>query len=337
MTEPQPLTPYDDDVSDRGIAYLEGNTIVIRASASGHCTRALVAALLGYEEARHERVEQIMSTAAHEGKLHESDILDRLRAEGYTISTPQKMLEIEVIPGVIIRGHIDGWCTGGNGLASAVVECKSMSKDRFDDWCRNEWANFNPYAWQLTAYMKGTGANDALYAVKNRNTGDIHYKVIHGLPIPWREVVKKAIAVNRAYLANTLPPCDPEIGSQERYFCPFVYLHEEDEVETETTPDGPLADLRAGMAERYHELTAALAGMKALEDERRVLGDKMASMFTAKSTRVKGWEVQRVDGSRDTLDTAALALHLGVSEKKLKDQFSKHTAYRYFKVKKKEG
>ncbi len=81
--------PDGDDVAvdSRPICYWEtdsdeNRTLVIRASASGSCTRALVAAALGYEEHRYQRADDIMMKAAGEGMLHEQSVLDRLKDDG---------------------------------------------------------------------------------------------------------------------------------------------------------------------------------------------------------------------------------------------------------------
>ena len=350
-------TGGDVGVDDRPICYWEDNVdtgkrkLVIRASAVGSCTRALVAAALGYEEQRYKRAEEIMSTAATEGNLHEGSIIDRLEELGYkTLNIrEQAFTETQVIPLVVIRGHIDSWAINGPGLEAhdeAVVEAKTMSVARYKDWELHGFDKFEKYAWQLSAYMwhyikkfdeQGTDIK-ALYAVKNRNTGELWTGVIPNPPIAWERLRGKATDVLKWVLKGELPPCDPGVDSGEKYFCPFVMLHDE-----EIAPDedvmltNSVGMIVAGMAQAHHDLGLQIKPLKVLEARRKEIASDMKPHLTAKRTIAGEYRVVRVDVKRNELDKGAIAEKLGITVGEMTEEYSRPGGYSYYRVDKMEN
>ena len=94
----------DTTISDnRASAYREGDISIYRASAIGSCTKALVAAMLGYKEDRPAFTHNILTNAAKEGNLHEDAIVAELQdTYGWRVWASQDIVEEQVI---VIRGR----------------------------------------------------------------------------------------------------------------------------------------------------------------------------------------------------------------------------------------
>ena len=149
---------------DRSIAYVEGKNVIYRASGSGTCLTALVAARLGYQPERSQFAQTTLMNAAKEGNLHEDAIVEELKSTyGYRVWGSQDPVEIKVIPHVYLRGHIDGFCIPKGARNDRLLEIKTMSKNRFAKWkrlgsIRNKLLSdeFMSYAYQISVYMEAT-------------------------------------------------------------------------------------------------------------------------------------------------------------------------------------
>ncbi len=350
------VTGDDVGVDDRAICYWETDarsgkrTLVIRASASGACIRALVAAALGYEEQRYARADEIMHTAANEGMLHEGSVLERLEAEGYEFLNirQQAFTETQVIPGVVYRGHIDGWATSGPDLDEndeAVAEIKTMSVARYKEWQNHGFSKFRKYAWQFSTYMwhyikrfEGENHNiKGLYAVKNRNTGELMVNVVDEPPVSWKELRDKAIEVLKWVNKGELPPCDPNLESGERYFCPFVMLHDEDVPKDEDiVATDTIAMILAGMAQAHFELTEQMKPFKLLDTRRKEIAEQMKPHLTGKRTIAGGYRVKRIDVNKPNVNIAKVKEALGVTDAEFTEQYMKPGGFSYYQTEKLE-
>jgi hypothetical protein len=329
----------DDEIAETGdnrpIAYAEDDKIVIRGSALGECKRALVAALLGYEENRSGRVTEILESAAGEGNLHEQSILDRLEQQGWGLTRDfaQDVVEWEIIKGVVVRGHIDGWCEADpdGEIVEGPVEVKTMSDARYKLWVDKGFEAYEKYAWQISGYMYAKGAVEALYGAKNRNTGVLDVHLINGPPIERGVIRRKVIEVLQWYYRGELPPCDPGLSGGDRYFCPFIALHIEDEVE-----DGYLDDLTIGiveaMAQKHYELSQKLVPLNRLDKQRREVASQMKLHVTGKKTVAGEYLVTRIDNKTRALNEIALAADLGLTREELRARYSTDRPYSYFRV-----
>jgi hypothetical protein len=139
----------------------------IRMSGVGKCKRALSAELLNMEATPSPAW---LEQAAEEGHLHEYAVKKKLAEEGYIVSDDQLKIRIDRDQYVLV-GHIDGKVTDIGGKYPMLLEIKSMSEGEFGRWMRGRWEAFNTYATQVSLYMRGTGLNECMYYVKNRNTG----------------------------------------------------------------------------------------------------------------------------------------------------------------------
>jgi hypothetical protein len=329
---------------NRGIAYIENGIHVYRASAIGMCVRALAASLLGYDEGRYERTQTIMENAASQGDLLEGHVLERLGEQGFVISQRQLMTETRVIPGAVVRGHVDGLATSGPGVVvNAGVEVKTMSKDRYAKWKSSDGdllGEFRSYGWQVSAYWEGmerllnTAIGSYVYAVIDRNSGELDVRVLTEPPVSWRDIKRKIIKVEGFVITDDLPDCNVTDGG-ERYFCPFVFLHDED-VSGEDD-QGPIDDLTAavvsGLAGRYWELSEAVKAGKAAEEERKPVSKELMK-HVPKGARVSagGFKVLGSGGSFGKVDWNAVAEDLGMTVKEAKGKYEKRVEYEYPRV-----
>ncbi len=201
-------------------------TIVIPMSSSGHCPRALSAELLGRSG---KDKPSWLATAAEEGNLHEDAIKSKLRAEGYHFNDDRNEcvvckerfgngrkgihLEIEQEKFVLL-GHTDGIIIDKEFEPKwqAILECKSMSQYEFDRWMKGKWNEFPQYADQLTCYMKAANLTEALYVVKNRNSGYTKKTRLIESPSNFDEIINRLNTVVDCVLADKL--CEAEYDSQ---------------------------------------------------------------------------------------------------------------------------
>lgn len=215
-------TPILEEVADhRPDAYQEGARLVVRASSLGGCLRALVASRMGMQPVDPG---ETAKRAMAEGVIHEPHVLRHLTSLGWDITDAQREVELSIAGGlVVIRGHLDGIGSSPAG-ERRVVEAKALGRDRFTRWQHDGFSapEFRTYAYQLSVYMAATGL-PGLFAVKNRDTGEVDIALVDVSPIPPAELKARAIRVLRA---TALPACDPV-----RWGCGFFYLHEQKDPE----------------------------------------------------------------------------------------------------------
>ncbi len=335
---------------DRPIVYQEGKISVYRASSIGSCLTALVAAKAGHTEARSEYAETILMNAAKEGNLHEDSIIDTLKEEhGWRVWGGQDEVEFQIIPRVIIRGHIDGICLPKGARKERLLEVKTMSRDRFKKWMglgetpreRLLSDEFRKYGWQISAYMHSFGMS-AMYVVKNRDSGKLDIGEVKTPPVTVKEIRKHVIEAERWGLNGDIPDCPASGG--EKFFCPFPYLHNggefgaEPDDEQDPIEDAQLA-LISGMAEVYHDLARQVSLMKPYDSERKDLGQKIIEAMGGKKGRdyvVAGkFKVKRTDSHNNYTDQKKVAKKLGISVEEYKEilkESQSERPYSYVKV-----
>lgn len=292
--------------------YQDGDIMVVRASSLGSCARAL-AAYGRYEEVIPIQRQELLDRTAKEGNLHESTVVDHLIEQGYDVADSQATVTLSVIKGrVEVRGHIDGIHSG-----EGVVEIKSMSKSRFDDWQRKGLGAFPRYQWQLSAYMYGLAdqlggpVRPALYAVKRRDDGLIDTKIIDFPPINFQAIRKKLVQVYQHRKDKTLPDCD--LPKSEQFWCPFPFLHNED-VDEMDLPDDKVLALEELVIE-YDELRAIEKAGKDATDKKRALGKKILDLMDGRDkATLANHTITRVQQMREMVDTALLKAELDPAE-----------------------
>lgn len=208
------------------------------ASKIGGCTRMLVAERLGHKP---QEPEQMLITAAEEGNRHEPWIAEDLRKLGYKVSEPatcvpcgRNGLHVETeLDGKRLAGHIDRIVSFQDEIMFG--EFKALSRFRSVDLIQainsgpeRFLRDFPEYAFQVAAYYHSTNW-PCLYAVKNRDTGDLTVMRLGPefyLPV---EVLRlKVESVEQWVKTGKLPLCEFPVGDffRERV-CPFRYMTED--------------------------------------------------------------------------------------------------------------
>lgn len=235
---------------DRSTVYSEKGTTVYRASGLGYCVRALAAIGQGYAEAIKQERKELMERSAKEGNLHEGAVRDSLVGLGYEFwgyDDSENVFELQVIPGVIIRGHTDGqgrWVGEGESpykvdldalsrphTEEILLEVKTMSTKQFAKWQLHQFSQFPKYASQISAYMAAFPNHDVIYVVKRREDGltDIRIIPFDRPPIQIISVKAKILMAEKHRRHGGWPKCDLE----NTYFCDYWYLHDEEEDEAQ--------------------------------------------------------------------------------------------------------
>lgn len=339
---------------DRASVYYDPaiKSMVYRASSSGQCVRAMVAAAMGEQEVRGKDRQELMSRSAEEGNLHEPAIVEDLKKAGWTFVTTQETVTVKVLPGVIIRGHTDGRAVAPSGFEyeggewspsgdfSGVehgVEIKTMSTKQYAKWSSGKFKNFAGYAAQLTSYMTATGL-PFLYVVKRREDGMMSIIRVETPPVPFSTIKKKIIVAEKYRRRNEVkkgtewPPCD-----QSTWGCPFFYLHDEDQANLETE------DLNEDEQAIVDELVRKFVQWKRIEEagkdaEKRrkdaqkdllnMMGDR--KVVTAVGEDGVKLKVTQSSGGGSTLDEPGLRAEVGDAKV---DKFKKKYSYKYVTIK----
>ncbi len=197
------------------------NKPIISISSSGECPRAASARLLQRPEVLDPVSKKRLELAAREGTRWEAFVLEDLATDhGYTVvETPycapcdRNGYHVEVDIGrALLVGHIDGFAP------PALVEVKTMSRFQFERWKKQGFDAFRKYAFQVSLYMIAMHC-PAVYAVKNRDTGELDVREIVEPPLSMAEIVNYLGDALRAYNNGVLADC-PET---DQYPCGFCY------------------------------------------------------------------------------------------------------------------
>lgn len=150
---------------DRPNVYREGDYWVYRSSSFGNCIKELAAIRAGITPAPFP---DRFRKAFDDGNRGEAVIIAMLEAEGWTITRQQEEINWEILPGVIIRGHIDG--VANRGSERRIFDAKTTS-ERYGiaDHLQVK------YDWQLSLYGHALGLDKAMLGVgiKDPATGDV--------------------------------------------------------------------------------------------------------------------------------------------------------------------
>lgn len=314
--------------------YMDGDVMVVRASALGSCVRAL-SAYGRYEEVIPIKREQLLERTAQEGHLHEPTVIEYLVEQGHDVVGSQGIITLPIVRNRIeVRGHIDGMILGWG-----PVEVKTMSKSRFDDYQRHGLNKFVKYQWQVSAYMYAA-ANEfsiisddvkALYAVKRRDDGLIDVKEIDHPPISFQDIRKKLVQVLQHRKAKTLPGCD--ISSSEQFWCPFPYLHEEEVVDMDLPDEAVLAIEE--LAREYDMLRLIQKEGDEAGEKKKAIGQEILKLMDGRDKAdVAGFKITRVKQVRETLDLAVLKADMEPAELA---KYQGTSTNEYALVKKKKG
>lgn len=209
-------------------------TIVYRASALGMCDRIFAALAAGYDPMAHpEWFQRVLD----EG----TDMEDSIRAmwedrTGLTVVNTQGSVELEVMDGVVIRGHIDGQEAFNLGL----WEAKKFRPSTWDKFKRSGVECMPTYPMQTSIYMHALNTSEmffvgGLYDVDNNEIIDIHEHRYLAPPINML-AIRKRIAKLEGIINDAIHVTDVACPSTAQYPCPFYYLHDDDSPQPKERP-----------------------------------------------------------------------------------------------------
>lgn len=298
---------------NRPTVYEEDGNWIYRASGSGACLKYLVAIALGYEDQRGKKWDDLLDRSAREGNFHEETIIKTLKEAGIEVERQQEEVMIQIIPGVFIRGHIEGLVVLE---PRELLEIKSMSTKQFAKWTNRGFEAFPNYAAQITGYMQAFPELDVRYIIKRREDGHhTEFTIPAGEPpANWKAIRKKIILAEKYRKKGELPPCDTDL----QWGCPVWYLHDEDDPDQEVEElSEEETELLAELVENYRELKEIEERGKKAEEERKKLNPKILNML-GKGTdqrkfkwKGKDYQVTRRKGGGARLDKAKIKEIIG--------------------------
>jgi hypothetical protein len=270
--------------------------VVWRASALGHCERRLVATARGEEAQPHPGWFQDI---LNEGKACETQIvaLYEARNPGIVVADPQRTVELQVMDGVVVRGHIDGLLYQGS--TRALFEAKKVRESGWDAFKRQgvEWQA--TYPWQVALYMHALELDDAVMVGGLLKKGedrisDIHVHHLTNPPLPLKAIVKRVRELERI-LGAGLGAMEVKCHGRD-YPCPFWKMHDEPEAPVDPETGEPDERLDADgeftvPKERVREWSEVVAKFAADDLEVKKLASKIEYFEKAKKASAEKMRV----------------------------------------------
>jgi hypothetical protein len=225
----------DGGGDDRPPVYqTDDGTWVYRASAVGKlCERALWLARTGVP---HSPPPANLQTAFVQSANGESVAIAMAEDRYYMqVEGRQDTIQIEVAPGVEIRGSIDGYTKADETWLPGLVEVKCI---RSEDWSkRGRGVDLYP-GWreQVNLYMKGLGYKFGVLVMGRKDTegvvDDIAYTNYEYDPRIYARIKNKVLAVEKAVAEGVSLGCD-----DEKWGCPYWQFHEGTQTDVEEIHD----------------------------------------------------------------------------------------------------
>lgn len=275
-----------------------------RASSLGSCSKALIAARLGYDSVGPP---EFMKNRFADGHLHEPQILSRVTEE-FDIPWTDGQLEVDlpISSRVVVRGHIDA--LGDHPVyGPCVVDAKALSKASYKMWENGFFDAWPHYAWQMSAYSYGLalmGKGEVkgrplpiVMAVKCKDNGEMRVDVFPEPPIGLSQIRVKCLQIETAARQAELGEC-----SHREFLCPYKYLCDAPVKEiVATTTDTQLSSV----AGKYHD-----AGQreKAAKKEREELRPLLIEVLAGRTNVAldSGLAIKVVEKKRKAVDKKAM-------------------------------
>lgn len=216
---------------DRPARYVRDDGVVVyRPSSLASCDRALVACARG--EVR-EPWSQEFQEILDEGTRMEGQIVEMFLDQYVEVSEVdgrQETIELEVMDGVVLFGHIDGWFLDLNDQ-KVLFEAKKVRPSGWEAFKRQgvEWQHHYPM--QVATYMYGLGVDrcafvGGLYDKDKDEIKDIYVHWLDAPPVPLKGIVKRVRGLEK--LIN-LGFAASEVDCEKKdYPCPYYKLHDDD-------------------------------------------------------------------------------------------------------------
>jgi hypothetical protein len=261
-------------VSDAPIVYEQDGKVIYRASALGGCTKALVAARLGYEASPTPEGMQKTFRAGHDA---EEVVKAELRSRGWVISNEQAEVTYSVSGKLRVVGHIDGVGSlplHDLGVPETLVgiEIKSQNQEEWDRFGREGWTSgfWSKYRWQISVYALALQIPFCIVRF-NRDDPNVESRLDITQDIPFcspSDIAVRVLDIERQARNGKLPTgCDTSL----QFPCPYFRLHEDDR---EIIDDQQVEDL----ATIYEGLKRVVAQAERDQEEaRKTLRDMLGT------------------------------------------------------------
>jgi len=221
-------------VSDnRPARYVEADgTVVYRASSLGMCDRIFSALDAGYDPMAHPAWFQ---EVLDEGTNAEDAIRD-MWEDRYAnqVFNTQGEVELEVMDGVVIRGHIDGQA------GDALWEAKKFRPSTWSKFIRSGVEAMPWYPMQTSIYMHALGLQEmyfvgGLFDPDTKTILDIVQHIYHAPPINML-AIRKRVAKLEGIINDGIHVMDVACPPTAMYPCPFYFLHDDDSPQPKERP-----------------------------------------------------------------------------------------------------
>lgn len=235
------LNEQGSNIGDhRPDVYRDNGVWVYRASALGSCPRALWLARSGVDRSP---TNAIMSKAYMEGTNSEPVAIAMATEKWHwKITDPQYEYEIEVMPGVVIRGHLDGLGEDTAMKQVGNVEVKMLGPDLWKMSQERRFATIPHWATQVHLGMRGSGRR-LTWMIWGRKDddgvcSDVTYGVVEYSARAVALAMKRVRDTEAAIASGAHVPCE-----DEDWGCPYWTLHEGTKKELEHVQDQKIATL----------------------------------------------------------------------------------------------
>lgn len=308
--------------------------------------RLMVAKQYEHPEVRREEHQALLDRSAAEGNLHEYAVKVSLQKQGFEVWGEQHEFRIQVLPGVWLVGHGDGFISRDaspdpnreihHNILDNLLEIKSMSSAQFAKWLSGRFNNFERYAYQISSYMAAEPDRDVTYLVKRREDGmtDTSFIEAGNPPIPFSVIRNKIITAEKYRRRGDYPPCD----IKNQWGCPVWYLHDEKEEETvELTPE--MEEVLADLVGDYLRLHTLEKEAKVAEEERKERINPSILNMLGKEGKAEieiegvGYVVRKQSGNGMRVDLEAMR----IAHPDLVEKYEKKYYYDYPVVREKKG
>jgi len=269
MTKKQLAMDLEDEGDNRPPRYEEDGKIIYRASSLMMCDRVFIALLENYTPAAHP---DWFQKVLNEGTRMEPKIISMYEETFDTSVTGSQLpLEMEIVDGVWIRGHIDGMEQGPNG--DRLFEAKKIRESM---WSRFKQAGVEyiaHYPWQVSFYMHAMEVGEAvmvggLYSPSKDQIEDLYVHTLANPPIPMKAIVKRIAYLES--LVNGGKRVDDVKCNVRQFPCPFYYLHDTDD--EEAPPKRVIPDDMAALVTERDQIKAQV---KAMNDEAKPMEERV--------------------------------------------------------------
>jgi len=249
---------------NRPVRYIEDDgTIVYRASGLGLCDRIYVALDEGMTPMAFP---EWFQAVLNEGTAMEDNIRQAFVEEhGEDVVGDQELVELEVMDGVVIRGHIDGRLAGGELWEGKKVRPSGWEafKRKGVEWHKN-------YPMQVSVYMHAIGATGLFFTggLYDPENEEIIETYTHAYPDPPINLlgIRKRIAKLEGLINGDKAAMDVACPSTPDFPCPFYYLHDDDAPEPkERVADEEIAPVLQTLADWEAEKKPLASEVRALD------------------------------------------------------------------------